>query len=688
MLSQVLSIGWGHSEIAVELSRTQAGTHALLLIGALSVGYSYFAAAQVLSELLVLLGCEADQLPSVDVLRPLVAYLAPFMRDLGFSRVLHLVTTSAEHVAMRKLNHCPVSLTAAGEPPILAGAVTQLMLTSRLGETVYMNTGQRGAWLAAFASHILGMSVSLILGDTVLWACAGTSGEAVIQVGQPEDRQDSRGGAGVGAGTSLQRHANTTAPTNIVLVDPPRTADGEQPLVLDCTLAEALDASLGHYPLVDETIRHNIHCAIADLSRDITKWLSLEAGDGFRSHKIGGDFDSAGALTETLSHFGIPGDVVGRALDRVGSVRHTRWPEGEGITDHHGLKYMDTEAIRYLQQTCPTHQADPDANFFSGCLCSKIGRLIHSYASSVAALMQCRYDPETTRVQAALLEGRVGSSWVEGCILPDDLIPVLNFGHGSILSLFSHLSHLLHSGDSDAPSENKIASLRYNVLGISGGSTTIHFSLILTDDCYDAQGRLITISSGRATVNGLMRHLLLETKGQAPVAGAFSDLPRPKTSEVAVGTYVQPHYRPGNLRIFLDAIVTEGEIRVSAALGDDITRARPICLFRLIDNLFFTTINRPCSHSHDEPWKIPGAPLCVRLSPLAAQQNRDANQLILYALKGRKLEQMVQCYIDDTAALQLSMCLGCASDLVGHIMDYRPFFDPLSNRFCKAIVMT
>ncbi|KAI0428694.1 hypothetical protein F5Y09DRAFT_312305 [Xylaria sp. FL1042] len=87
-LAKALSIGWGHSDVAVEMSRTRAGTNALLLIGAISVGTSYFIAAQCLYELLAISGCELDRLPSVDVLKLMIAYLGPFVADLGFSKVL------------------------------------------------------------------------------------------------------------------------------------------------------------------------------------------------------------------------------------------------------------------------------------------------------------------------------------------------------------------------------------------------------------------------------------------------------------------------------------------------------------------------------------------------------------------------------------------------------------------------
>ncbi len=684
VLAQVLSIGWGHSDVAIEMSRTKAGTNALLLIGALSAGPSYFAAAQTLSELLALSGCEADKLPTVDVLRPLIAYLAPFVRDLGFSKVLHHVTTSAEHVAMRKLNHSPASLTAAGEANVLAGAIAQLILTSRRGETAYFNTCQRGAWLAAFASHILGMSVDLVLDDTMLWASAGSSGQVTIQIGRQ---------ARVGTTTSLQY---TGAPTNIILVDPPNTAEGSRPLVLDCTLAEALNASLGRHPLVDGKLRRAVQRAIANLSRDLTRNLRMKSGRDFLvPHNINGRFDSWGALIETLSHFGIKGETVQRSLDRIESWYNKKGWAG-APTETNGLEYLDDEGVRHLQQTCPTHQAGLGGRL-GRCICCHIGGIIHGYASSVIALMQCRYDAEAIRVKSDLLGGTVTTGWVRGCVLES--------GESSLAmesrQLFSHLSQLLHSGDSDAPDETHIQSLkeRMHLLGVSGGSTTIYYTLILTDDCYDGQGRLLTIASGRASINGVMRHLLVEANDEIPHMGhmrlgfdlgGVSGLPPTKTSEVVAGTYIQPHYRPSNLRVFMDATITEHEIRIGLALGDHVSQAKRIFLSKCIHNFLLTVIYRHCSHPHDEPWKTANSTAGpIRLSPFSLSATaREPGQLILYALKGRKLEQLIQCYIDECAVLQLLVCLGCASDLVGRQPGRQHLLFSASEGLCTALVMT
>ena len=681
VLAQALSIGWGHSDVAIEMSRTKAGTNALLLIGAISTGCSYFGAAQILSELLVISGCEADQIPTVDVLRPLVAYLAPFVRDLSFGKVLHHVTASAEHIAVRRLHHIPASLTATGEAPVLAAAIKQLTLTSRRGETVYFNTYQRGAWLAVFASHILGMSVELLLDDTMLWASAGTNGAVAIQIGRLEARGSAR--------TSL-KYAG--AQTSMVLVEPPCTPEGKRPLTLDCSLAEALDASLGRHPLIDQNLRGAIHSAIANLSRDLAAKLRMKTSRAVSStHNINGQFDYRVPLVDTLSHFGINEEVVQRSLCRVES-----WCNGTGWigspTEINGLEHLDGMGVQYLRQSCPTHKAGPPGGKLGRCLCCYVGGIIHGFASSTVALLQCRYNAEQIRVRAALLDGTVTTSWVRGCILENGESSIALDGR----QLLNHLSQLLHGGDSDVPNESEMQSLGQgmHILGISGGSTTVYYTLVLSDDCYDTHGRQITISSGRASVNGVLRQIIVEKTTDAPPIGEPSQrFPPPKTTRIAVGTYLQSHYCPGDQRIFMDAMATEHEIRISTAVGCDLSRAESIILSQCIHAFLEMFILRTCEHPSDDPWKITDPRHVVLVSPFSASPNTDRPAThVVYALRGRKLEQLVQCAVEsvtnltDYPSLQLFVCLRCASEFVPvYRIDFERLPVPWSRR---VVVMT
>ncbi|KAG4220787.1 hypothetical protein PC116_g30734 [Phytophthora cactorum] len=96
--SKALSIGWGQPGIAVAMTQTKAGVNALLIIDAFASGSSSYQAAQCFSTLLSLRGCEADQLPNVDVLKHMIDHFVPFIHDLGFSKVLAHITTAATRI--------------------------------------------------------------------------------------------------------------------------------------------------------------------------------------------------------------------------------------------------------------------------------------------------------------------------------------------------------------------------------------------------------------------------------------------------------------------------------------------------------------------------------------------------------------------------------------------------------------
>ncbi|KAF5526131.1 hypothetical protein CGCA056_v002541 [Colletotrichum aenigma] len=187
VLSKALSTGWGHSTPVVEMTRTRAGTNALLLVGALTTGSSPFQAAQCLSELLGIFGISLERLPSVDVLKELAAYLTPFVHDLGFSKVLQHITDVVEgsleaeilskSANGRRPDRQPLwELRHLGSASALAGAIKQLIYTSENRQDHYMILEMRGSWLPAFASHLLGMSVELLCHGKLLWACGGGGG--------------------------------------------------------------------------------------------------------------------------------------------------------------------------------------------------------------------------------------------------------------------------------------------------------------------------------------------------------------------------------------------------------------------------------------------------------------------------------------------------------------------------------
>ncbi|XDG03890.1 hypothetical protein ABKA04_003505 [Annulohypoxylon sp. FPYF3050] len=288
VLSKALSIGWGHKTIAVEMANTKAGTNALLLTGALATGMGNFPAAQCLSELLSLRGCEPDILPSVDVLKDMIGYCAPFVCDLGFAKVLEHVTTTAIHgIKIKTQDHSRAygNLTRCGDAAGVSGGINQLFLTSEKKESYYAITRLRGAWFAAFAAHILGMAVELRLDDTVLWASAGNNGTAIFELGEHQISE-----------MSIQAISNG----RIELVN--RTdPQGCDEIEIDYLVGEIFASMAAREPSIDPVIWEGIGRGICQIA------FNLLGGYRSRERRVQENFALENALKETLKAFGYVG---------------------------------------------------------------------------------------------------------------------------------------------------------------------------------------------------------------------------------------------------------------------------------------------------------------------------------------------------------------------------------------------
>ncbi|CAJ2511732.1 Uu.00g073570.m01.CDS01 [Anthostomella pinea] len=616
-LAKALSIGWGHTEVAVEMARTKAGTNALLLIGAISWGTSDFMATQCLSELLEVFVCEADRLPSVDVLRAMVAYLGPVVADLGFSTVLQHVTTTAEHTLLRHLTtsgkytlphsieHASsfAGLSCLGDASVVAGAIKQLILTSQRGETNYMVVRQRGARLATFASHILGMSVGLMLDDTVLWASAGANGSVVLQL-RPQYTGPS----------TLQ----TMSQSKINLVDAPCRFTSLTP------------------EMVTAVCRGICNLSFTPLDR-----LDIGPDEPYsNSHKINGKFPSSLALLDTFADFNIPraavmgfGDCTSRGMPG--------WTEPE--TRANGFSYLEFADALLFQKACNSHQEGN--NTHTSCLCFYLGGIIHGFASTIVALAQCQYDLTQLRIRAELTNGTVETSWYRGCAGAN--LP----GFISSRDLFAHLVQLFPGGDTTLTQENTWVDPYGNtemqeldglsILGASGYAYTTYYTCLLKEDCDDSQGRVISLSPGRASVSGAIQ-----------------------------GSFIESHYRPGSLKTYMDVGLRVQEIWVSTRIGPEPSMTSSVSLKRCIAYLLSCVRFTPaCPHSVDQPYRVRSAQRQLRLAPFSdieydddddddddgdgdgdGDGDRDGDgddhhmrDLILFALKGQKLEQIIQC---------------------------------------------
>ncbi|KAI0149543.1 hypothetical protein GGR57DRAFT_224198 [Xylariaceae sp. FL1272] len=619
-LAKTLSIGWGHSPIPVEMSRTKAGSNALLLIEALATGSSYFDAAQCLSSILSISGCEADKIPNVDVLKSLVAYLAPFLQDLGFPKVLQHITSSVTHNVLKIQNDCPPGLTAVGEATVLASAIKQLAFTSQNDETVYLVVRQRGAWLSAFASHILGMSVEVQLNDTVLWASGGTNGRAVFQL------------------SAEARSVRRISESGFILVDAPRTEAGQAQLSIDYALGDALNAELSYHPSLGETMVKAIHFAIARLSFALFYKLKVESDFNYSSHgprRILGHFQTNATLVRTLSHFGItiPDDPSELRIRHTLDFSWTGTP-----AEKNGLSCLSGTEAEILRDLCHLHQNGATSTQ-QRCICSHIGGIIHGFSSTALALVLCRYKVPEIRMRSNVLTGKIKTRWNERCVFwGEDPRPVSNY------HLFSHLSMLFHDVD-DTVGESYAFRIppETAIIGVSDGGYTIVYTCLLEEEhAYDDCGRLITITTGRASVQGSLRKLILETlRHQEQV-----DLPNPQElTTAAPGSLIEPHYRPSSFSIFMDARLREREIYVTTTCGQDRSKSRLVTLVGAL-HLFLLSANvrAHCQHPVNRPFEVkPNLPYEFFIAGLGYTTITGGGKAaaVIYALTGKRMEQIL-----------------------------------------------
>lgn len=652
-LATTLSIGWGHSVVPVELSRTKAGTNALLLIGALCAGSSYYAASQILSELLSSWGLEQDKIPNVDVLKPMVAYLAPFVQDLGFSKVLQHVTTSVTHQVRKTRLHVPDGLTASGEASTLAAAIKQLVFTSQRDESAYLIARQRGAWLAAFASHILGMSVDVVLDDVVVWASGGSNGRLILQL------SDQTGGA-----HALQPQKGS----GLVLVQPPSTAAGLKPLRIDYAMEEALASELGVYPQLGAHIIAGVHRAIASLSLVLYSTIQMETTkQWYTTHPINGGFQALSTLRDVLRDLGVDDSHLSLPLK-------TAQPTWTGtVTESNGLGFFRADCAAELRGLCPLHQNEAVKSKLVRCICCHVGGIIHGFASTAVALVQCRYTRSDLRLRSDIISGRINTFWSRGCIVDRGKVDLSLSSH----QLFLHLSHLLHGTVSDEMQETEMVNISPNIaiLGISRGSFSICYTCILDDDkAYDESGRVITIAPGRASVQGVLRNLILETFISDPKTFKEKEASgTPQITAAAPGSMIEPHYHPSHLSIFMDAGLSEHHIYISTAIGRDRLHQEPATLSSALHSLFALAVIVPeCGHAPSRPFRMERQrDLKVRilgLDPFLTNvpYGTGLDDMWLFALKGRKVEQILQCIApigtahSERLLLQYRCCIQCA----------------------------
>lgn len=648
VLSKALSIGWGHSGLAVEMTRTRAGTSALLLVGALATGSSHFAAAQCLAELLAIGGCEPDKLPNVDVLRRMIAYLAPFVHDLGFSKVLEHVNTAGVR-ATRKAGSSigEQHLNSLGDSSALAGGISQLKLTAERDETIFMVTKMRGSWLAAFASHILGMSTELRLGDTVIWASGGERGSVIFQL-HSTSLSD----------TSSQL-ASKTFRAGISIVEAPVNPDGYDFTDIDYPLGNVLDTVLDQEDKMTEEVRKFVHQVIWRESMNILR--DLQHHDGRQARLLGmGLFDNRTALKEALASLGVKSSLIGDIDIEVEQVRlskaeRARW---RGLCYATGPELEALEPLYGSSKDALSALISPEEIFGPGY--RRLGRIIHGFASTALALMPCSFDPTELRVRHEIVTGEFATRWTEV------LLDSTQYNERTSTHAFMRHVHQLLARDESGAVRMNIKDTEH-LLGLSGGAYTIYFTGILQDDCYSDIGRYMSIRTGRASLGGVLRSLILEATNFSKTRMTADSVDM--STSLATGSYLEPHYCPSETKVYITTSLGESMIWLQPRIGRTLDHSRPITFSECLLFLMGDWSMPWCSHARGAPYRIPeGLEVAVMgFLPHTDSQMYLKNKISVFALHGNRMEQTLTCgkvwRVFERRVLQLHACLKCCMEI-------------------------
>lgn len=481
-LAKSLSIGWGHSTVATELSRTEAGTNALLLIGALATGTSPASAAQCLSELLVRSGCDTDALPNADALRRMVTYLAPFVYDLGFSKVLEDINTAALRMIARQNGDAKTSrshLESLGTAPAWADAIKKLLAANERDESVYLETRFRGSWLAAFASDILGMSTQVYLGDVEVWSSAGDRGRVVFQ---------------------LATRPSASEPA-VTIDSPPPARNDPKRIEVDYLLGDALETLLRQE---NDPSAEFLAMVQRSISREaLVKLSKVTSGQGLVTRKT---------LDEVLKAIGVSEDVL-QSIDASSIKPLAQADDSIGpYLRSTGLDHVQESEWAVLTNQCERHRGKSASEVIGcgsdttrHCYCGRVGGIILGFACSALALMFCQFDASSIRMQGSVLSGSYVTSWARH-VTRNDRVGDMKFYH-----ILLHIIHLVSGGAwVDSTAEERSAGAE--VVGLSTASHTVSYTGIMKEECFDDLGRFLSLQSGRASYNGVLRPTILQTE--------------------------------------------------------------------------------------------------------------------------------------------------------------------------------
>ncbi|KAI2466427.1 hypothetical protein F4781DRAFT_353324 [Annulohypoxylon bovei var. microspora] len=204
-----------------------------------------------------------------------------------------------------------------------------------------------------------------------------------------------------------------------------------------------------------------------------------------------------------------------------------------------------------LMTTCGKH--DRHASLYDifhkacrDCICRYVERFMCSMVTAILSLMWCRFDASRLRIREDALERLYTDA--EHFDVSGDNVMV------NVMSLIT--------GDDIHELQRQVGMLggTHRILGLSSGRYTIGYTSILHNDCYDDQGRFITLWSGQPSVNGAMRSIIIEKHDYIDPFPQRNERTQHFISSVASGSFLEPHYCPSDTHICMIVSLNEDSI--------------------------------------------------------------------------------------------------------------------------------
>lgn len=465
------------------------------------------------------------------------------------------------------------------------------------------------------------MAVELRLNGKVIWACGG-DGTAIFELGQHHAE-----------GSQVQALSHR----KMILIQPSGPTQ-RKPVAVSYPIGNAFECLMIQFPMINIELRNAIRRAICRLSKGVVEGNSPKC------------FDVHGALRETLTLFGFEPTLI----------------DSSGVYIPDSLN-INIQALDCMQDTlvkaCGEHQGNVPWEVIVNdsiklhCLCAGIGRLISGFAVAATTLTQCHFNPTELMLSADLLSASMSST---------DQVKDPRQIKRNLIAIMS----LTSDDDNNKLFKASLAQLESSdALGLSGGSHTVYCTCIMQNDCYDIQGRIFSISPGRASVDGILRPVLLEKKiPRVHDLTYYGD-----STLLSPGLILEPHYIPSDTHISMDVRLTEDTIVIWFSVGFNEFHPMAFSIAESIRAMEMCHTNR-CNHGSSARFEIEkGYNLnVIGFHPLGLPDGGpNDNAVYLFALHGNKLAQLATLFfllkryqegIRWACQFQLQACLKCCID--------------------------